>query len=334
MGTVLTEQSLELINALQIAPRVPWNRLSDILGATPITLSQRWSEIRARGQAWVTAAASGAARGSAIAFVEVDCGMDRMGDLGQIFVQTPEIVSVERLSQGATFGLTVIEDDLGDLATRSLDAITQHAGVVSVQVSACIALHHGAHLWRLDHLDPGQMDALRAINREMSATDPTIALGPESPPIIRMLQRDGRCTAADVSRRLGLSPATVRRRLAAVLHSGAIFLRTEVAQSHSGWPVNVQWHARLLAGEHAAAAARLTALNPRLVVSCTGGSNLVVTFWLRSLNDVLATEHAIEKAVPGITLVQSRVLIRALKRHGWVLRPDGTTTGAFVSVPQ
>ena len=331
MGEVLAEESLELVNALQIAPRAPWKQLSEILGAQPITLSQRWEELRRSGQAWTTAMVSGAGRRAAIAFVEVDCAMDRQGALGESFVNTSEIVSVERLTQGPNFGLTIVADDLETLSTGPLSQLNSLPGVGNVQISACIAMHRAAHRWRLGHLDRAQVEALSTLNRASTESDPSVVLGAESLPILALLQRNARCSAADIARELDISPATARRRLSRVLHSEAIALRTEVAQAQSGWPVNVQWYARLPAGQHSNAAARLAALNPRMVASCTGSSNLLIAFWLQSLHDVLTMEQAIEETVPEISLDHSEVLIHALKRQGWVLRSDGTTTGDFIA---
>ena len=51
METTLSEQSLELLNALQIAPRATWRQLAGVLGSKPSTLSQRWDDLRSRGVA-------------------------------------------------------------------------------------------------------------------------------------------------------------------------------------------------------------------------------------------------------------------------------------------
>lgn len=331
MSPILSEQSLELINALQIAPRASWSRLADVLGAKPSTLSQRWNELQTRGLAWGTAMVSGANRRSAIAFVEVGCQMARQKSLGAHFVASPDIASIERLTQGPNFGLTVVADDLESMATGPLESLAELPGINSIQTSAVVAMHHAAHLWRLNHLDKGQVEVLKSLHREMTAPDASIVLESEMLPIVQMLQLDARCSAADIARQLDLSPATARRRLDRILHCDEIVLRTELAQSQSGWPVNVQWFARLPAGEHIRAAQQLARLNPRMIASVTGNSNLLITFWLRSLHDVLTVEQMIEQAVPTITIDHSAVLINALKRQGWVLNPDGSTTGEFVA---
>src|SRR5699024_11049647 len=140
----------------------------------------------------------------------------------------------------------------------------------SIQTSAVVAMHHAAHLWRLNHLDKGQVEVLKSLHREMTAPDASIVLESEMLPIVQMLQLDARCSAADIARQLDLSPATARRRLDRILHCDEIVLRTELAQSQSGWPVNVQWFARLPAGEHIRAAQQLARLNPRMIASVTG----------------------------------------------------------------
>ena len=50
----LSEADLELINALQIAPRVTWQDAGRILGVRPATLAARWERIESEGLAWIT----------------------------------------------------------------------------------------------------------------------------------------------------------------------------------------------------------------------------------------------------------------------------------------
>jgi hypothetical protein len=39
---LLPEADLELIDALQINPRVTWAQLGDVLGVDPVTVTRRW----------------------------------------------------------------------------------------------------------------------------------------------------------------------------------------------------------------------------------------------------------------------------------------------------
>ena len=152
--------------------------------------------------------------------------------------------------------------------------------------------------------------------------------------MIEALQRDGRCTAAEIARGTGQSPATARRYLAKVLNSGLVAIRCDLAQAHSGFPITVQWFTRLPASEHGAAAQRLKAnLNLRMMASTTGRANFLLTMWLPSVNDILAAERAIELTVPGIEILESSVMMQPLKRLGWVINPDSTRSARHIPPP-
>jgi hypothetical protein len=71
----------------------------------------------------------------------------------------------------------------------------------------------------------------------------------------------------------------------------------------------------------------------RLVASTTGQTNFTIMMWLRTVADVMTAELALQERIPGIELVESIVMLRAVKRVGVMLRPDGTTTGDVVAGP-
>ena len=55
--------------------------------------------------------------------------------------------------------------------------------------------------------------------------------------------------------------------------------------------------------------------------------------WLHSLADVMDAELNLQQKVPGIDLVESVVMLRTVKRVGWMLNPDSTASGAVVVLP-
>ena len=52
--------------------------------------------------------------------------------------------------------------------------------------------------------------------------------------------------------------------------------------------------------------------------------------WLQSLADVMNAELALQQKVPGIELVESVVMLGTVKRVGWMLNQDTTSSGAVV----
>ena len=134
-----------------------------------------------------------------------------------------------------------------------------------------------------------------------------------------------------MARSLGRHPATVQRQLNRVLASGILSFRCEIAQRYSSFPVTCQWFVNVPAGQHEAAAAGIrTISNVRLSASTTGPTNFVIIMWLHTLADVMSAELALQQKVPGIEIVESAVMLRTVKRVGWMLKEDTTASGAVV----
>ena len=71
----ISEEDLQLINALQIAPRISWSDAAGILGVHATTLAARWERLKASGAAWSTAHLMGDPKQMCLALVDVDCEM-------------------------------------------------------------------------------------------------------------------------------------------------------------------------------------------------------------------------------------------------------------------
>jgi DNA-binding Lrp family transcriptional regulator len=332
----LSEDDLVLINALQIAPRLSWADASGVLGVHATTLANRWERLRSGGASWVTAHLIGDPKQMCLAFVAVDCEMNRRERVTASLAAMPEIVTVEEAASNRDLMLTVITRSLEEFSTNVVSRLKDIEGLVKYQTALCTRLHSGGDAWRLNVLSRAQQAALRELARPAgpgterpgSAREPLPASHLD---LLPYLAKDGRATAADIARALGRNPATVQRQLNRVLASGILSLRCEVAQRYSSYPVTCQWFVNVPAGQHEAAAAEIrTIRNVRLSASTTGPTNFVIIMWLQSLADVMTAEVALQQKVPGIELVESVVMLSTVKRVGWLLNKDSTASGAVV----
>lgn len=334
----VTEEDLALVNALQIAPRLSWADAAEVLGVHATTLAARWERLTAAGAAWVTAHPMGDPQKMCLAFVDVECELHRRAEVTQALAAVPEIVTVEEAASNRDLMLTVIT---GSLQHFTAVASKLHAieGLVKYQTSLATRLHTGAYAWRINVLNRSQLQALRALaGPEAAASAPSAAVREPLPAshlaLLPFLSRDGRATAADIARALDRHPATVQRQLNRVLASGMLSFRCEIAQRYSGFPVTCHWFANVPPGQHEAAAEELRSFrNVRLSASTTGRTNFVIIMWLQSLADVMTAELALQQRIPGIELVESVVMLRTVKRVGWMLNPDSTASGDVVAVP-
>lgn len=330
----LTERDLELIHALQLAPRVPWASAGEILGAHPTALSKRWSELQQRGVAWIAVETTTAARDQLLCFTHLGCRPDAQSQITRRLQTWPHTISIDMLSQNHDLGLTLVASGMDEVSNVIFEELASLEGVRSLESNFCVKMHRSARAWTLRALDREQVAAFKALNNEQTAVDPSIVIRHEHRLVIEQLQRNPRCSVAEIARATGLSVTTARRQLARVLHSDVLTLRCDMAQSLSGYPVTAQWFARLPASEHDASAAALAQMpNIRMIATTTGHANFMIAMWLRSVDDVLAAERSITVAVPNIEVLRSALLVRPSKRLGWLLQPDGRATGEYVPPP-
>lgn len=325
----LDEEDLQLINALQIGPRLPWTQVGEVLDRHPTSLAARWDRLTSAGAAWINAHPLGDPQQMSLSFHDVQCDPARRQEVAAAVARLPDVFTVEECHRNRDMMLTVITPTTTWLAESVYPQLDRIPGLIRYQSSFCTKLHYGAADWRLDALSPAQARTLR----ELSAP-PEQYHGPlpaSYPDIIRQLARNGRATAAEIAEATGLHPATARRQLQRILNSRTMAFRCEVAQGLAGYPIVCEWTGRLPAGEHDEAARMLAGLGGlRLCASTTGDTNFMFMMWLRGPADIMAAERSIGELIPRLDLVESVVVSRIPKRVGWMLNPDGTASGEVV----
>jgi DNA-binding Lrp family transcriptional regulator len=328
----LSEEDLALIQVLQSSPRLGWADAAKVLGVHPTTLAARWERLAAGGAAWTTAHLVGDPQQMLLAFVAVDCEMHRRDTVMAQLAAVPEIITVEEAASNRDLMLTVITRSLEEFSANVVSRLKTIEGLTKYQTALCTRLHTSADSWRLNVLSRAQLATLRTLTQDPNRAAPAVGQLPQSHlDLLPYLARDGRATAAEIARDLGRHPATVQRQLNRVLASGLLSFRCEMAQRYSSFPVTCQWFVNVPAGQHEAAAADIrTISNVRLSASTTGPTNFVIIMWLHSLADVMTAELTLQQKVPGIDLVESVVMLRTVKRVGWLLNEDTTASGAVV----
>lgn len=323
---LLTEQDLELLHGLQIAPRVSWAEAARILGSTPETLAARWARLHSEGLAWITAHPGGDYRQVVFALVEIDCLPGGRADAVRAVCADRRVVTVEESTRGRDLVLTVITHDLADLTRLVLDELPRMPGVERQRTYPMTAMHGDGSAWRFDALSPAQELAFENAAR---ATRPARAVTPvHAGPLIDALIADGRSSAADLARATGRNPATVRRQLGRLLSSGVLSFRCDVAQVPAQRPISSTWLVRVTPAHQKQTIEALAKLpDLRLCVSITGGANIAFTAWLRSLHDLIVLERLIGERMPWLAVIDSWVNLRTPKRMGWILDEQGRATG-------
>lgn len=325
----LPQDDLELINALQIAPRISWTQAGEILDKHPTTLAARWQRLREAGLAWVTGTPLGAPGTTTLSVHDIVCEAGRRQDVIRALCNIPEVISVEESAHNRNLILTVGTPNWVELTRRVIPQFSSIPGVLTFKSTVITTLHSTGNAWRLDTLSHRQQTALKTAAgrpRPYSGRLPATYW-----PIVRMLIRDGRATPVEIAHETGQHPSTARRQLTRVLDSGTLAFRCELAQDYSGFPISCRWSAQVPPRDQLSAASFLAGYrNLRLCASTTGTSNFTFILWLHSTAEIGELEAEFQAAIPDARIVESSVTINYIKRVGWMLNPDGTATGEVI----
>jgi len=139
--------------------------------------------------------------------------------------------------------------------------------------------------------------------------------------IIQILQQDGRTPNVEIARRVGVSEATVRRRLARLISGGIIRIRAVPDAGRTGFPTI----ALMRLSVDLARADQIADAIARLPEVCTihlttGGSELLVHACFRSNDDLLRFMTQQIGPIPGIRRTTTSHVLRTIKDGSeWIL---------------
>ena len=326
----LPAEDLELVHALQIAPRATWTQLGAALGRHPTTLAARWDRLRSDGRTWVTGHLGASGTQGCATFVGLECRPDRRAEVLERLCAVPEIGTVEESARAWDVRLTILTRTWQQMTREVLPLVRADPGILRAQLTVATRLYAIGNNWRLDVLTPEQQRRVAALRPE--AHRPHGATPAHLDELTAVLQRDGRATAAEIAAATGTHPTTAARHLRQAVETGLVALRCELAQEHSGYPVPCQWYVRVPPAQLEAAVRQLRSYRTlRLCASTTGDTNLTFLLWLRTPGDIFDVEADLQAAAPGVQVVESDVGVRTHKRMGWMLRDDSTATGEVVT---
>jgi DNA-binding Lrp family transcriptional regulator len=323
---MLNTEDLELLHALQIAPRAPWSSIAPVLGRHPATLASRWSRLTETGSAWVTATLSGRPEQTCLAFIDVECSPSTTTASIETFCQDTRVSSVIETSESWELQVTVVTLEWQELVGSVLPWIQSVPGVLRTRLRVTTAMHIGGGHQRLDVLDQAQAAVLAALR--MTAERPAAIPPSDLPAIFAVLASDGRATARDVAAVTGMHPTTVGRHLKTVVGMGLVDFRCEVAQGLVGCPISCQWYVRAPPAAIPQAVAFLDAHRTlRFCAEVTGSANLTFMLYLQTPADIAEFEARLLRTVPDLRVVDSTLAVRTHKMVGWLIREDSTTGG-------
>lgn len=319
-------EDLELLHALQVAPRASWRAIGTALHRSPAAIASRWDELSSAGLAWCTAVPVSTAQRGSLIFVAVRGEPGHRQSLIDESIQIPEVISVEEPASHWDLILTVVAPGFDEFVSRIRPKIAGLDGIARLDTIICTRLHFGGHDWRLDALTPQAKQDLERVHHFARGEEQRVR--DEDRALLPVLFRDGRAGVGEIAEELGTHPSTISRRLSRLLASPKVTLRCEVSAELLGQSISCQWFCWIPPERHDHAASVLRSFpGLRFCGSTTGQTNFTFVIWMTSATEIFDLEYEIVERIGEIAISESSVTVRFIKRIGWLLDERGRRQG-------
>jgi DNA-binding Lrp family transcriptional regulator len=316
------ELDRQLVQVLQLDGRLPFSRIAEVLGVSDQTIARRYTRLRTEGHMRVIASVEYAFMGQVTWLVRVQCKPDGAERLGRAIAARDDTAWVNLSSGGtelncSTWAPAAVVQESSLLLAR----LPRTPSVVSMTAHCVMHTFFGGPrgpVLKYGCLTPEQLDAL--LPEPSLLAEPPVP-GEQEPVVLtdadlRMLAvlgRDGRAELAELAAATGWSQSTVRRRLAQLRASGAVFLDVEFDYQIYGLTSRTLLWASVPPAELEAAGVALAG-HPQVAYACatTGPTNLHAVLLCKDIHS-LYTYLTTQVASLGVQRVETSPIVRGLK---------------------
>jgi DNA-binding Lrp family transcriptional regulator len=321
VGDGVDELDIALLDAVHLNPQISFDGVGRVLDVSPVTVARRWGRLVTTGRAWVSSAIGPRlpVRG---ALLEAECEPGAAQAVAMQLAAWPQVFSVNITTGQENLYALLVAADQPLLAELLVDVLPAVPGLRRVQTALITRLFSGTR-WRLGGLSSGQV---KAVTPEPATTEQVHAFDEFDRELFCALQRDGRLTFRDLAAAVGRSEPVVRRRVDLLTRTGLLAFRTDFARVEAGWLTGVAVKLRVGLLEVAAVGRTLVQYSEtRFCVATVGGgaADLFVTMQLHKLSDLGPVMKRLLAAHPGVTVLDTRVVLRSVKSFGRLLGPEG-----------
>src|SRR5699024_3073358 len=208
-------------------PRATWQKVAYVLETSPVTVARRWERLTALGIAWTTLNPGPSVwERHCLAFISVDCETAKTDRVASTLAGDPWAASIEYTQHGNQLFLTVTMGSIAALDHYVRKRIGVLEGVRATSVYLASKVYADASKWHIGMLSSSEIRAIRARKTKVQHA---FHLRQEDVNLMKALSTDVRRSFDDLSGELGVSTATVRRRLQRLFRADLIRMRCDVS---------------------------------------------------------------------------------------------------------
>jgi DNA-binding Lrp family transcriptional regulator len=308
----LDDVDLSILHALHVDGRVAFATLAEILGVSDQTVARRYARLRSTHGVRVVGRTDPMRVGETSWFVRIRCVPSAVAKVGGALARRDDTSWVKVTSGGTELVAVVRAPSHADTRALLLEQLPRTPQVLDVAANFLLHQFFGGTRGVVNALST---DQVRSIEPEPVSTEGVVDLSADDRTLLRLLAADGRTDVSALSAESGVPATTVRRRLAALRASGALYFDVDVDYALLGGT-----HQTLLwltvAPADLVAAGEMLAAHPEIAFAAatTGATNLfanVVCADPAALFAYLTTGVA---ALPSVQSIETAPVIRTLKQ--------------------
>ncbi|MFJ8494993.1 Lrp/AsnC family transcriptional regulator [Streptomyces sp. NPDC094038] len=306
---------LQLLSALEVDGRASFSRIAAVLGVSDQTVARRYRRLCAEAGLRVVAVRDAERLGQDQWMLRLRCAPDGATVIADALAKRPDTAWIGLASGGTEIACMTRPRHAGDHDDLLLGKLPRTPSVVEIRAQQLLHRFYGGPTgWvrKFGALSEEQAAALRPAPPE--AAGPA-RLEPEDAPLLAALERDGRATYPELQRATGRSESSVKRRLAALIGSGAVYIDVEYRSEVLGFSKSaVLWITTTPAAMHSVGEALAAHDEVASAAATAGPSHVVVTTVLRDTAHLYAYLSGPVGRLEGVQHVEAMPFLRRVKQ--------------------
>ncbi|MEV0320894.1 Lrp/AsnC family transcriptional regulator [Streptomyces sp. NPDC050658] len=231
----------KLLQALEIDGRAPFSRIAAVLGVSDQTVARRYRRLVADGGLRVVGVRDSARLGQDQWMLRLRCAPDSAEAIAAALARRPDTTWIGLTSGGTEVVCCTRPRTRSDQDDLLLGKLPRTPHIIDIRAQQTLHYFFGGPTgWLMKHgpLSEGQIAALRPAPVDPAPAPGALSIDPEDEPLVAALERDGRATYPELQQATGRSESAVKRRLAALLASGRLYVDIEYDPALVGFPVS------------------------------------------------------------------------------------------------
>jgi Lrp/AsnC family transcriptional regulator for asnA, asnC and gidA len=231
----------QIVAALVRNGRAPWRVIAEVLGQQERTVARRGNKLLESGVVRTNSFINPASVGPRAGFLlRVTAAPRELRSVCSWLADQNETSWVSALA-GASEGVAEVFLSTDELGGFLYGRLAEVEGVQSFEMTPLLEYFRTPSGWTPDILDSEQYAVLHPDEdgrlAGLPSSGPLAPLDETNAMLAELLHRNGRATVDELAGELGVSKATVSRRLEAMINGGVLFIRAVVDPAVLGFPV-------------------------------------------------------------------------------------------------